>query len=592
MISIKGFNSRYLFAVVDFSAIIVTSIFMLYLRFVDIQGDPAWSNALKSMFLVAAVNGGFSTWLGIYSDRFRIASKDEINFLALSHFLSLSFGLALNLWFLDERLLPLSTVVSGSLGGFVLSISFRTFYSSARISDAVLSTKSRVLVFGAGIVGQQLVDSFKDSASSNMFPVAFLDDDPRLSGFRYRGVRVKGSLLDLEKIISDDDVDLVVVAAINVSGLKYRSILETCRKHHIQAVTVPTFEQIISRNKDATNLQKIKVEDLLGRIPVQSDLSNVEDLINGRVVLVTGGGGSIGSELCRQVATYNPEMVLILDRDESALLEAQLQIERISNEAKAIPILADIRDSIRVNQVFDQYRPSIVFHAAALKHLNFLEREPLEAWKTNVIGTHNVLTASERINVSNFVNISTDKAANPSSVLGYSKLIAERLTHQQATRTSGIYTSVRFGNVLASRGSVITIFRNQIAAGGPITVSDPEVTRFFMTISESAQLVLQSLAIGNSGDCLLLKMGEPVKILDVAELLAAEAPFPVEIVFTGLKPGEKMCEELLNSSEYLLPSKHELIDRVKFDTKFRFVDIGIAPETNNEALSFLEQYGR
>ena len=287
----------------------------------------------------------------------------------------------------------------------------------------------------------------------------------------------------------------------------------------------------------------------MGRHEIDTDIDAIAGYLTGKRVLVTGAGGSIGSELCRQISRFAPAELVMLDRDESALHGVQLAIEGRAMLDSRNLVVADIRDEARLRQVFDEHEPEVVFHAAALKHLPLLEMHPREAFKTNVLGTETMLDVSTDARVSRFVNISTDKAADPVSVLGYTKRIAERLTSAATWRTSGTYLSVRFGNVLGSRGSVLTAFRAQVEAGGPITVTHPDVTRYFMTVEEAVQLVIQAGAVGRDGEALVLDMGEPVRIDDVARRLAAQAPRPIEIVYTGLRPGEKLHEVLFGADE-------------------------------------------
>jgi FlaA1/EpsC-like NDP-sugar epimerase len=320
--------------------------------------------------------------------------------------------------------------------------------------------------------------------------------------------------------------------------------------------------ELLSGSARIDGVRDPRISDLLGRRPVQTDIEGVADRFAGRRILVTGAGGSIGSELCRQLHRFGPAKLIMLDRDESALHAIQLDLYGRALLDSEDTVLADIRDARRVHQVFEQHKPEFVFHAAALKHLPLLERYPAEAVKTNVWGTLTVLEAANACGVGTFVNISTDKAADPVSVLGYSKRAAERLTAHMAGRAVGTYLSVRFGNVLGSRGSVLTALSAQVAAGGPVTVTHPDVTRYFMTADEAVQLVLQAAVIGRDGEVLVLDMGEQVRIIDMAKRLVASVPRQVEIVFTGLRPGEKMTEDLLGRGELDDRPYHPLIRHV------------------------------
>jgi FlaA1/EpsC-like NDP-sugar epimerase len=312
----------------------------------------------------------------------------------------------------------------------------------------------------------------------------------------------------------------------------------------------------------SSDIRAVTPSDLLGRRVIDTEVHLIAGYLTGKRVLVTGAGGSIGSELCRQIRAHGPASLVMLDRDESALHEVQLSLEgRALLDDRALT-LCDIREADAVADVFDEHRPEVVFHAAALKHLPLLEMWPAEAVKTNVRGTENVLGAAEAFGVERFVNVSTDKAVNPTSVLGYSKRIGERLTAATAERASGTYLSVRFGNVLGSRGSVLTAFRAQIEAGGPVTVTHPEATRYFMTVEEAVELVVQAGAVGRDGEVLVLDMGEPVRIAEVAARMIATAQRPVDIVYTGLRPGEKLCEQLFAEDEADRRPVHPLIAHV------------------------------
>ena len=334
---------------------------------------------------------------------------------------------------------------------------------------------------------------------------------------------------------------------------------QQARSAGLHTFVLPPVSELIGGNATAGQIREVTEEDILGRRPIQTDLSAIGGVLGGKVVLVTGAGGSIGSELCRQIAHFHPRRLVMLDRDESALHAVQLSISGKALLEGDDLELADIRDVERMQEVFDTVKPDVVFHAAALKHLSLLEMYPQEAWKTNVVGTLNVLRAAQRSGVGIFINISTDKAANPTCVLGYSKRITERLTSEIGRQSMGTYASVRFGNVLGSRGSMLGTFRAQIEAGGPVTVTHKDVSRFFMTIPEAVQLVLQSASIASDGEVLILDMGDEVRIDDVARRLIERSGKHVDIVYTGLRSGEKLREELLGDGEADLRPNHPLI---------------------------------
>ncbi|MGA8247876.1 MAG: nucleoside-diphosphate sugar epimerase/dehydratase [Nocardioides sp.] len=428
------------------------------------------------------------------------------------------------------------------------------------------SSSSRVLVVGAGEAGRDLVGSMLREAGSQWHPVGFLDDDRAKRHLRVRGVPVLGDIAHLGELVEEHRAEVVVVAIPSASSDVIGRIAEASRAAGVSVKVLPSTSELLRDQVGIRDIRDISLGDVLGRKQVDTDVASIAGYLTGRRVLVTGAGGSIGSELCRQIAAFGPSELIMLDRDESALHGVQLSLTgRAMLDGRDV-VLCDIRDSAALLQVFLNRRPEVVFHAAALKHLPMLEQYPAEAVKTNVVGTHNVLVAATQAGVSRLVNISTDKAANPSSVLGYSKRLAERITASYARTGTGSYLSVRFGNVLGSRGSVLTAFAGQIARGGPITVTHPDVTRYFMTIEEACQLVVQAGAIGRPGEALVLDMGEPVKILDVAHHLIALDHRRVPIEFTGLREGEKLHEELFGDLEPRdVRPWHSLISHVPVD---------------------------
>lgn len=428
----------------------------------------------------------------------------------------------------------------------------------ARNGDA-----ERAIVLGAGLAGRRLVHNLLHDDNTDYVPVGLLDDDRGKKRLRIEGIPVLGNRQDMARVARTRRATQLIVAIPYADAELLREIQRQAQDAELAVKVLPPLSTWpASTEPRATDLRDINLEDLLGRRAVQLDQDAIAEHLTGKVVLVTGAGGSIGSELCRQIARFDPARLVMLDRDESALHSVQLSLTGRGLLEGDNLLLADIRDADRLERSFSAIQPDVIFHAAALKHLSLLEQYPEEAWQTNVVGTLNVLRASTAAGVGTFVNISTDKAASPTSVLGRSKRMAERLTAHYAQEHLGRYVSVRFGNVLGSRGSVIPAFTEQIRQGGPVTVTHPDVERYFMLIPEACQLVLQAGAIGRDGQALVLDMGEPVKILDVARELIAMSGQDIAIQFTGLRPGEKLTEVLFSDGERHLSTNHALMSAV------------------------------
>ena len=418
----------------------------------------------------------------------------------------------------------------------------------------------RTIVYGAGLRGEQLVRAMLSGSAGNTLPVAILDDDPTLRHSRIAGVPIRGTGCHLAAVAENTAAELLVIAG--PGPIETGAVLACARDVGLDVRILPPLHELLRSRAYVRDLRDLDVADLLGRRQIDTDLGPVADHLIGKTVLVTGAGGSIGSELCRQIHRFGPSEVLMLDRDESALHAVQLSIHGRARLDAPEVILGDIRDTETMRAVLLARRPDMVFHAAALKHIPVLERYPDEAWKTNVLGTLDILEAARSAGVRRFVNISTDKAANPTSVLGRSKRIGERLVADASLRSEGTYLSVRFGNVLGSRGSVLTTFTEQLSAGRPMTVTHPDVTRFFMTIPEAVQLVIQAATIGSSGEALVLDMGEPARIADLAEMLMTISGRRTRIVYTGLGKGEKLHEELFGDGEVDRRPIHPAISHV------------------------------
>jgi FlaA1/EpsC-like NDP-sugar epimerase len=466
---------------------------------------------------------------------------------------------------LPEILLPRATPVVATALALLIAgwarASWRYIVSEAK-AGAVDQPGHPVLIVGAGDGARQLIDSMLRDREHTWNPVGMLDDNRRMRHFRHRGVQVLGTIDALADVAAEHGVETIVVAIPSASADLMVKINNLARSATLDVKVLPGVGDLLS-GVNLSDVRDIEPEDFLGRHQVETDIDSIAGFLQGKRVLVTGAGGSIGSELCHQISVFAPAELMLLDRDESALHALLLSMSGRADLDSPNVILANVRDAERITEVFESRRPQVVFHAAALKHVNILERHPSEAVKTNVLGTLNVLEAAAAVGVERFVNVSTDKAADPESVLGHSKRVAEGLTRSAADSTSGgIYLSVRFGNVLGTSGSVLKTFTAQVESGGPITVTHPEVTRYFMTVRESVQLVIQAAAIGRDGEALVLDMGQPVKILDVAQFFVERAKHSIELVFTGLKPGEKLHETRLGAGELDRRPIHPLISHV------------------------------
>nr|MDT0657230.1 nucleoside-diphosphate sugar epimerase/dehydratase [Micromonospora sp. DSM 115978] len=461
-----------------------------------------------------------------------------------------------------ERPVPASTPLIGGAVALLFMLAARTAYRYHRDRSLRPNAKAAtpVLLFGLGAAGQALLRAMLSDPQGGYLPVALLDDDPNKQHLRIDGVPVLGTRHDIAAAVRRTGARTVIFSVANANAELIRTIRTASLDAGADFKVLPPVRELVDDRIRVSDVRDVDIADLLGRRQVVADLAGTDTALAGRRVLVTGAGGSIGSELCRQIMRANPAELMMLDRDESALHALQLSLHGRALLDGPELILADLRDPERIRRVFAERQPEVVFHAAALKHLTLLQRHPGEAVRTNVLGTQAVLDACQ--GVAKFVNISTDKAANPTSVLGYSKRITERLTAYAAAHTDGTFLSVRFGNVLSSRGSVVTAFQQQIEAGLPLTVTHPDVTRYLMTVQEAVHLVLQAAAIGRDGEALVLDMGSPVRIADLARQLAEQAARPVDILYTGLRPGEKLHEELLGSGEVDTRPLHPLVSHV------------------------------
>ncbi|MFJ8234256.1 polysaccharide biosynthesis protein [Ureibacillus sp. NPDC094379] len=422
----------------------------------------------------------------------------------------------------------------------------------------------RVLIVGAGQAGTMLVKNIQHNEHPEYHPIAFVDDDPNKQNLTLMNVKVSGTVQDIPTIVKEKGIDEIILAIPSLGKFGIKEIYNICATTKAKVKIMPRIEDVMTGKVSVNEMQEVKIEDLLGREEVKLDMVAISKKLTGKTILVTGAGGSIGSEICRQVMKFKPKMLLLLGHGENSIYTINMELtEKYNGDTQIVPIIADVQDRGRIFDVVAQFRPDVIYHAAAHKHVPLMEFNPKEAVKNNIFGTKNVADASHEFGVANFVLISTDKAVNPPNVMGSTKRIAEMVVQNLATRSKTTFAAVRFGNVLGSRGSVVPRFRAQIAAGGPITVTHPDITRYFMTIPEASRLVLQAGTLARGGEVFVLDMGESVKIVDLARNLIRLSGFKedeIKIEFSGLRPGEKMYEELLNpeeiQEEHIYPKIH------------------------------------
>jgi FlaA1/EpsC-like NDP-sugar epimerase len=421
----------------------------------------------------------------------------------------------------------------------------------------------RTVVIGAGYSGERLFRELQVDANNPYQIVAYLDDDPRKAGRSVHGVRIFGGVDRLRQVIRKCDAELLLIAISNIDGNALRRIVEACERTGLPFKKVPNAQSIIDGKVSIKELRDVDFSDLLGRPPVKLDNSAIARYVEDRTVLVSGAGGSIGSELVRQLIRFRPRQLVLIDCCEENLFNIQMELNNVHGFGSVVAVVARVQDEAIMKKLFAKYRPATVFHAAAYKHVPLMENNPWQAVDNNVVGSYTLMNCAHEAGVKRFVLVSTDKAVRPTNVMGATKRMTELVMHAIAEKSPTIFMAVRFGNVLGSSGSVVPIFRNQIARGGPVTVTHPEMTRYFMTIPEAAQLILQAGALGQGGEIFILKMGTPVKIADMARdlirLSGKEPDSEIKIMYSGMRPGEKLYEELITEGEGIVETEHEKI---------------------------------
>ena len=529
--------------------------------------DPIfWESVRKYMWINVGCTILINALCRLYTSLWRFASLEELKNA------SIAIGLSSLLQYLGMQILNLPVprsyifiyVMLLSVCMIAPRFSYRFLRIAYRNHEVIWKTKPVVtMVVGAGAAGYMLVREMKNSKHLNRKIPCIIDDDPQKVGTYLQGIPIVGKKEDIPEMAKKYSIEEIIIAIPTLKDQDQKELLEICQKTACKIKILPGIYQMVNQEVDVSMLRDVSIEDLLGREPVELYMEKIGSYLKGKVILVTGGGGSIGSEICRQVALHGPKLLIILDIYENNVYDIQLELKKKHPDLNLVVLIASVRDKHRIDDIFETYHPDIVYHAAAHKHVPLMEDSPDEAIKNNVKGTYNVASAANKYHVQKMVLISTDKAVRPTNVMGASKRICEMVMEVFSEISSTEYTAVRFGNVLGSNGSVIPIFRQQIKAGGPVTVTHPDIIRYFMTIPEAVNLVLQCSAYANGGEIFILDMGEPVKIVDLAKKmirLSGHVPGEdIKIEFTGLRPGEKLYEELLIDEKNLIETDNERI---------------------------------
>ena len=561
------------------AALVTASAFFFYaLRFEGLTWSAEHRLAAVAYAAVAlptciAIYVGF----GLYRRLWRYASIAEVQVIFIAGLTAFAACVALGAYVLPALgIIPVRVPFSVLVGSGVLNIGLVAAPRMlirvggwGRVQRNLQGEQRRVLIAGAGTAGQTILKEIWANPGLQMHPIGFVDDDSAKLGYKINGLPVYGTIKDLPHLLSQLSIEQVVVAMPGAPGTAVREVVRASLDAGIKTQTVPGLSEILSGKVRVSELRNIEIQDLLRREPITTDLARVSALLTDHTVLVTGAGGSIGSELSRQIAQLGPSKLILMGHGENPIFEILHELRPMFPDLNIVPVIADTRDRRRVFDIFEQHRPFTVFHAAAHKHVPLMEENVIEAVTNNVIGTRNMVDAAVAMSTSHLVLISTDKAVRPTNVMGATKRVAEHVVREAAMVTGRNFVSVRFGNVLGSRGSVVPTFVRQIAEGGPVTVTHPEMQRYFMTIPEAVQLVLQAGALGRGGELFMLDMGEPVKIVDLARdlirLSGLEEGVDVQIQFTGVRAGEKLFEEMFFSHEKAAPTEHPKVLRATND---------------------------
>ena len=559
-----------LLIVTDMFAVMASSALSLYVRyefsFRDI--DPVFWKAIQDAYIINIFVTLIVFYIfRLYNSVWRYASDTEMVNVIIAVTICAVMQPVI-FWLLDTRV-PRSFpffyafFMAVFTGGVRFSYRFLRMVQNRRLSRYNVPGRQNYMIVGAGASGNAILQEIQSSKYLSMHVACFIDDNPGCQGKYLRGVPIVGGRDKIAESVEKYGIDEIIIAIPSANRSSLKPLIEICKETGCRIQILPGMYQIIKGDVNVSNLREVQIEDLLGRDPIEVNVDEIIGYVQNKTVLVTGGGGSIGSELCRQIAGHDPKRLIILDIYENNAYEIQQELKQSCPELDLVVLIGSVRNTLRVEEIFREYRPDIVYHAAAHKHVPLMEDSPNEAIKNKLVGTLKVAAAADRYGVGKFVMISTDKAVNPTNIMGASKRICEMVIQNMNRKSRTEYVAVRFGNVLGSNGSVVPLFKKQIEQGGPVTVTHPDIIRYFMTIPEAVSLVLQAGAYARGGEIFVLDMGEPVKILDLARNMIKLSGYRVDedirIEFTGLRPGEKMYEELLMREEGLKETANRMI---------------------------------
>ncbi|MGA4718486.1 polysaccharide biosynthesis protein [Fictibacillus nanhaiensis] len=547
-----SYNKRLTALITIDSAIVLLSIYMSHF-FLNPYAVAVDTSIIVSSLILLGSHHLFSYKLNFYRRAWRYASLEELAGIILIVSASILLTVVTQLIVFNniyERALIITWMLHIIFMGGV-RFSWR-YYTGAKLLKKKTSSGKRTLIIGAGAAGRMIARQLKSSDESELYPVAFIDDDRLLKNLSISGITVEGSMNDLELVIQKNQIEHIIIAIPSLKQKRLNEIITEAKSFCEDVQILPKIEDVVLGKISINLIRDVSIEDLLGREPVQLDVDAISDKIEGRTILVTGAGGSIGSEICRQVSQFNPKVIVLLGHGEFSIYNIEKELVGTYPQISYPTEIVDVQDRERMFEVMTKYKPAIVYHAAAHKHVPLMERNPEAAVKNNIVGTKNTAEAADAAGVETFVMVSTDKAVNPTNVMGATKRLAEMLVQDLDSRSKTKFVAVRFGNVLGSRGSVIPLFKEQIRNGGPVTITHPDMVRYFMTIPEASRLVIQAGSLAWGGEIFVLDMGEPVKIIDLARNLITLSGFTEEeigITYSGIRPGEKMYEELLGENE-------------------------------------------